>query len=257
MLQAFESSVNEIIKGLDKIAVKYEKVIPKLDAFEDEISRFFKSIQVGFARKYSDKEAQTLAENYVGKTIEWNAKQIKEQFVRVLGIDPIQAEPFLKPIRENAISQNVNLITSIPEEHFAKIERMVREAVSSGKLNSDLAKDIRKNFENDIANVTNNVEARARLIARDQIAKINSNINAARQQSLGMTEYIWRTKGDERVRSSHAKLDGKKFSWSDPPTVDGKRVNPGEDYQCRCTAEPVFSSSNILENTLLGKALSE
>ncbi|MDR1706162.1 MAG: hypothetical protein LBS19_15970 [Clostridiales bacterium] len=39
-------------------------------------------------------------------------------------------------------------------------------------------------------------------------------------------------------------LNGKKFSWSDPPVVDGRsgrRCHPGQDYQCRCAALPVFN----------------
>jgi len=44
--------------------------------------------------------------------------------------------------------------------------------------------------------------------------------------------YIWHTVGDDKVRSSHADNDGKIFSWDD----DMK--HPGEDYNCRCWAEP-------------------
>lgn len=52
-------------------------------------------------------------------------------------------------------------------------------------------------------------------------------------QSSG--QYIWRTAGDSKVRSSHAERDGKIFSWDNPP----EGGHPGEDFGCRCTAEPV------------------
>lgn len=45
--------------------------------------------------------------------------------------------------------------------------------------------------------------------------------------------YIWRTTGDNKVRSSHAERDGKVFSWDLPP----EGGHPGEDYNCRCRAE--------------------
>ncbi|MBT4932618.1 MAG: minor capsid protein [Rhodospirillaceae bacterium] len=48
-------------------------------------------------------------------------------------------------------------------------------------------------------------------------------------------KYIWRTVGDSKVRSSHAELDGKVFSWDDPP----EEGHPGEEYNCRCWAEDV------------------
>ncbi|MBI5426784.1 MAG: hypothetical protein HZA02_00725 [Nitrospinae bacterium] len=46
--------------------------------------------------------------------------------------------------------------------------------------------------------------------------------------------YIWRTRRDSQVRSEHAEREGKVFDWNNPP----KGGNPGEDYGCRCWAEP-------------------
>lgn len=43
-------------------------------------------------------------------------------------------------------------------------------------------------------------------------------------------QYIWRTKGDDKVRSSHAARDGKVFSWGNPP----EGGHPGKDFGCRC-----------------------
>lgn len=48
------------------------------------------------------------------------------------------------------------------------------------------------------------------------------------------THYIWRTSGDNKVRSTHAANNGKIFAWSNPPETG----HPGEDYNCRCKAEP-------------------
>lgn len=47
------------------------------------------------------------------------------------------------------------------------------------------------------------------------------------------THYIWRTRGDSKVRPSHAANDGKIFAWDDPPPTG----HPGEDFGCRCRAE--------------------
>ena len=46
--------------------------------------------------------------------------------------------------------------------------------------------------------------------------------------------YIWRTKGDDKVRSAHAAREGFIFNKHIPP----EGGNPGEDYNCRCWAEP-------------------
>ncbi|MFQ5443539.1 MAG: phage minor head protein [Nitrospinales bacterium] len=54
--------------------------------------------------------------------------------------------------------------------------------------------------------------------------------------------YIWRTRRDSNVRSSHAEREGKIFRWDDPP--DGG--HPGEDYGCRCWAAPVTADVTLV-----------
>lgn len=46
--------------------------------------------------------------------------------------------------------------------------------------------------------------------------------------------YIWRTCKDDKVRGKHAEREGKIFNKHIPP----EGGNPGEDYNCRCWAEP-------------------
>ena len=84
--------------------------------------------------------------------------------------------------------------------------------------------------------------ARSSLIARDQVTKLNGSVNRVKQQSLGVTHYIWRSVSDDAVRDRHRDLNGKKFAWDDPPVIspDGRRGHPGDDYQCRCYAEAVL-----------------
>ena len=58
------------------------------------------------------------------------------------------------------------------------------------------------------------------------------------KQERPTTHYIWRTRRDDKVRPSHAANNGRVFSWNDPPETG----HPGEDYGCRCTAEPFLPS---------------
>lgn len=65
------------------------------------------------------------------------------------------------------------------------------------------------------------------------MTKLNAQITQQQQADAGVTEYVWRTVGDGRVRESHRHLNGKQFKYSDSPVVDtktGRRANPGEDY---------------------------
>ncbi|MFX4789475.1 minor capsid protein, partial [Acinetobacter baumannii] len=77
---------------------------------------------------------------------------------------------------------------------------------------------------------------RARLIASDQMGKINGQINQARQLSMGVETYTWQTAKDERVRPDHQHKQGKTFRWDSPP----EGGHPGQPIRCRCTALPNY-----------------
>ncbi len=47
--------------------------------------------------------------------------------------------------------------------------------------------------------------------------------------------YVWRTASDDKVRDEHAMRAGKIYTWDAPPDGD----HPGDDYNCRCWAEPL------------------
>ena len=59
-------------------------------------------------------------------------------------------------------------------------------------------------------------------------------INELRQRGLGIRQYVWRSRDDGKVRSSHAHYDDQVFSWDDPP----EGGHPGQAFNCRCYAEP-------------------
>lgn len=65
---------------------------------------------------------------------------------------------------------------------------------------------------------------------------IELSLKAAAVQEHPTTHYIWRTRGGDKVRATHAANNGRIFAWDDPPPTG----HPGEDYGCRCTAEAYF-----------------
>lgn len=164
-------------------------------------------------------------------------KEWKRAIKATLGID-IREDYYLGNFYEKEllkwIDENVSLIKTIPEDTLDKMRDIVYDGFTSGKTTTRMVHDIRKAY-----GVS---RRRAELIARDQTAKLNGQIQQAQQLDAGVTEYIWSTSGDERVRKSHKELNGKKFSWNDAPVnSDGRKCHPGEDYQCRCIGRPVFN----------------
>ena len=79
-------------------------------------------------------------------------------------------------------------------------------------------------------------DRRAELIARDQTYKLNAAVTRAHHEDAGVSSYWWSTSLDERVRPAHEDLEGQVFQYTAPPEPG----NPGDDYNCRCCAIPVF-----------------
>lgn len=169
-------------------------------------------------------------------TMKFTVKDWTKACKETLGVDireDYYLGSFYKKNINDWVKSNVDLIKTIPSEYINDVYDLIYKGYSSGKLISEVSKDIEH------LNVVN--ANRAKFIARDQIAKLNADIQKAQQLDSGIKEYIWLTAKDERVRQSHKELDGKRCKWDKPPeNSDGRACHPGEDYGCRCIAIPVF-----------------
>ena len=141
------------------------------------------------------------------------------------------------------VAENSRLIKTIPEQLLYRAESAVYDAIRSGESPASLSNNLQKVF-----NITKN---RAKIIARDQIAKLNGNLTRARNLALGITQYQWLTSRDERVRHSHEVLESKICSWNNDTlyknepnssswkkrtSIAGVTKHPGQDIMCRCTS---------------------
>lgn len=172
---------------------------------------------------------------------ERNKRRFNEGVRSALGIDlgnVIQAEGIATTI-DAAVLRNVQLIRGLTSDVTKRLAAKLLDALTRGLNNREIEKIITSEFG--IA------RRRAKLIARDQAASFNGDLNRIRQQAMGVTKYVWSTSLDERVRGnpdgrypnarpSHWDREGKTFKWSDPPS-DG---HPGQPINCRCTARAVI-----------------
>lgn len=145
-----------------------------------------------------------------------------------------------------SIKQNVALIKSIPREYFLEIEGEVMRSIQTGRGMADLQPFLEKRY-----GIT---KRRAALIARDQTSKATAAINRARMQGLGVKKFKWlHSMGGKEPRPLHKNvLNGKVFSFDDPPVIDertGEKGFPGQLINCRCRMVPVieFKAEEVAE----------
>ena len=134
------------------------------------------------------------------------------------------------------ISDNIKLITSLPQHAAERVGELARQAVENGTRAETLAKQIAA--QGDVA------MSRARTIAATEISKTGTALTSARAQAVGSEGYIWRTTRDGNRRPSHAAMEGRYVRWDQPPTLDGMTGHAGEFPNCRCYPEPVVPEAS-------------
>lgn len=126
------------------------------------------------------------------------------------------------------------------KETISRLREQVEENASQGYRAEGLAERIRTEY---------GVSAsRANLIAIQETSNFMSAFRAGRAIAAGCPTYRWSCTRDNRVRAAHKAHHGRIFRYDTPPIVDpvtGRRGNPGQDFRCRCSDQPVLESSEV------------
>lgn len=218
-------------QGDEYVTQRLDRCITYTRYAEDKT--FFADFVEGLIRKIAAKTFRNKIEPIVRMVYSRVNKHSREQLSRSLGIDVALIKPDIG-IANRFLSDNVQLIKNMSVESIETTGRIIQRDWARGVRVEDISETLQKRIEVG--------KSRARLIARDQVLKLNGAMNQDRQVSLGVQEYKWLHMNDERVRDEHRELGGNTYKWSSPPIVgrDGERGHPGEYFQCRCQALPVI-----------------
>ena len=240
----YTSSISSFLKKRWKAyaAIAVPMMVPREDALEDlepEPGTNGPAIGgiVNIARtidKFNKKELQAFKEIAIGEAF-------------------AEDEPWVKNVIDSWSREQVTLITKASQDMLDTVARRIREGVKAGKS----ARQVTAMINADLPGIS---YRRARIIARDQTAKLNSALTQGRMADAGIETYIWSTSEDERVRGnptglypkalpSHYVMNGKICRWDDPTVWlengewvkragDAPYFHPGMDIMCRCVAIP-------------------
>lgn len=144
------------------------------------------------------------------------------------------------------VEENSKLISSVPADLAEQISKEALANYMKGERWEDAVQRI-------LARAPGLSMNRARLIARTESSKANEAMTEARSRDIGCTWYFWRSSHDERVRHSHAMMDGVLCSFDYPPNpeafFDGKAAfgsyHAGCCPNCRCYAEPIIDENDL------------
>ena len=152
---------------------------------------------------------------------------------KVIGIS-VDLTDSQKETIADEFSENLKLfIKDFTDEQVLILRKDVEDAVFAGIRAEELQKTIIDRF-----GVS---ESKAKFLAKQEISLLTSKYKQAKYEEVGVRKYKWSI-SNVRTRPDHRALNGKVFSFDDPPISNqntGARNNPGEDFGCNCVAIPI------------------
>lgn len=150
---------------------------------------------------------------------------------------PTSAE-WWEDMKKSWAEDNYTLITSNAKNYVSKINTLTEQAIVNGLSPKKLKEEIMKATEG-------LSDKHCKLLARDQMGKLNGQITQAQMEEVGLDLYVWSTAMDDRVREDHRAMEGLLCRWDDASVCSydggktwverpGVQLHPGQDIQCRC-----------------------
>lgn len=230
--RAMDAYVNSITEAIEQTL---PKVLPQLreDDLDDmpPTSGWLEGLRVwllGVSETIDSDTVIVKMKRALRQTDRFNRRQFHGMLRSAYEVDVLAAEPYLEKTLIQFEAENIRLIKSIPKDYLERLHGRIVASVRKGTHPRELAQEIRQTY--------GIPKVRARLIARDQIGKLNGQLNRQRLESIGVTHYRWRGALDARERPEHVAREGQTYAFKNPPW-DG---NPGEPIQCRCHAEGIL-----------------
>lgn len=180
----------------------------------------------------------------LGKTadeaMEFGNKEFAKMLDKGIHVNLPTSASWWNDMKSSWAEDNYTLITSNAKNYVSKINTLTEQAIVNGMSPKKLKEEIYKATEG-------LTQKHCKLIARDQMGKLNGQITQAQMQEIGLDYYVWSTAFDDRVRDSHAAMEGLLCRWDDASVCsydggktwvdrpsDAVQLHPGQDIQCRC-----------------------
>lgn len=247
-----EDSIKKIIESYKKENLDSEE---RVDSWATKLDDLIKYYENQFNDSFNDLDKQ------LKRTSNQISNYNKAQFVALLlaygGLKYRSREPWLQGYKDSFIIQNKQLIDSLIEDTLKQINLITDSGIKNNLTSHKILQQLNQKSKfiplmigglTATVSVIKKASNRSILIAEDQSSSFSSQLQSKRCTSYGIMGYRWDTALDEKVRASHREREGKYFLFdytlgikiprgyeSTPPTA-----NPGEEWNCRCFANPDF-----------------
>ena len=239
IFKRFNPRYQRIIRGYAKRVWRNERtskldqfVLKRIKEFRDKYQRALEIHYLGDPKykKYNERTIKRVADQWlvdqkglldnINVVAETKKQKIKDALIKQL-----------KKVDDSELSKEDKLDP-------AKRTREVQDQIDALYLDPE---DRETKTIHRVYSFEKNLKKRINQMAEQAGFDLGTEINMEVSREI-FTVFRWVTQGDDRVRCTHRKLNGKIFRWNDPPTTIDKYGNkhtgpPGTEPGCRCHAE--------------------
>lgn len=219
-------------------AYKRGRIIQVRDSIIQELSPVLIDVMVALNVKGRE-FAQTLRADAKRREI----KLAQDPRLRKI-VDKLHNKSVVDALRAQYRTQALTILAGVGDDIEAKLRRSLGDAIASGATLKDGIKALEDGFTSAGVAPKNTFQLETIFRTQSQVA-----FNAGRwqdDQDPDIQDILWGyeyvTVGDDRVRPTHAALDGMKLPKGDP---FWQTFWPPNGWNCRCTVAPIFEPVQI------------
>lgn len=240
------TALEPMIQDVDNLSEWLE-----LTATPAQASKALNQLQAKWRELYGNKSAN-FARKWVDAVAADQKKQFQKRVAASMGVSHVAVfdDKTVATAAELMSVEATTYIKAIPDRYFADVQEKVLLNYQQLPLPDGMS------LREYIQHTYGLADWQAKRLARDQTSKINTAITQARNEELGIEEYVWRTAQDSRVvgtpgglysqpnkvHGNHYERHGKTYRWDSPPS-DG---HPGWALNCRCYADPIINVDKLI-----------
>lgn len=266
---SYTKQIQRTVDAWSEAVIRYQNLLPdghqRMDGyFEDAMNLFLRAVTKDWQAVLDTVPfTKIFADTSLYKWRQWKRQVDKGTKVTLPTVQPFN-EPGIARLADRWIAGNITRIKGFKEERDQQLQDLIFDGVSKGLGRQQLADKILPSVKALNATVAGrtrlSAEARAELIATDQILTASSQLDEQRMRNAHVAYYAWEGMDDGRERPAHLLLNDNIFRLDGLPMTDedlrrvgrpnqqmrtpGAEIAPGIPVRCRCYRSPLFDGSD-------------
>lgn len=208
--------------------IEYEAKLKEIDSLLNEMQT---NLSGYVERMVFDDEVITVLDDA--------GEEVKKKVKKITVIEPELNINQKKEIAKNYTNNIQFYIKDFEEKKIPDMRQKIQDLTLKGYRPDAISEMLQKEY--------GFAQKKADFLAQNETSIMLAEYKKVTYQKMGFQKFRWSTIMDGKERERHKELNGKIFSYDNPPVIDeyGNRGLPGQTYNCRCEAIPIMDNNPL------------